>query len=118
MSHSLGGVVVHVDEGGDIDGVDSLYALQQVLDATVETISYFGAQSQRRQLQFVLDEDENGNSGKSTLLAAAIANSDVNLTLDIGSQGNYRILTIRFDRKMAANHTNPVYKTNAELIKV
>ena len=118
MPWTLGGVTIHVDDEGDEESVASLYALQQVLDATVETISYYGAQSDRRNLTFILDETANSNTGKTTLKAAVRANSDCNLTSDQGSQGNYRILEAAFVRRQALNKANPVYLVRASLVKV
>ena len=118
MAWTLGGVTIHVDDQGDRESVASLYALQQVLDATEETISYYGAQSDRRELDFVLDENLNANTGKSTLKTAARANSNCALVSDQGAEGNYRILEIDFVRLQALNKTNPVYRCTASLVKV
>jgi len=116
MSWSLGSIIIHPDSGEDVESYESYYAIQEVLDNTVDTISFYGASSQRRSLQFILDEDENSNTGKSTLKTAIRADSSCNLTSDQGSQGNYRILSMKFTRIQALNHTNPVYKVSAELI--
>lgn len=116
MAWSLASVVIHPGDEDFAEVVESNYSIQKVLDATAETISYFGANSDRVEFQFVLDENENGGTGKSTLKTAARANSDCNLTADTGSLGNYRILSIRFVRKMATNKTLPVYNCQSELI--
>lgn len=116
MSHSLGGVTIHVDDKGFVDQQDSNYTFQDVLDATSEVISYYGAKSERISLTFWLIEDENSNTGNSTLKAAAKANADVNLTLDVGSLGNFRILTYKATRVMATNKTYPAYTVSAELV--
>lgn len=118
MSHSLAGVVIHVDDGGFQFVGDANYTFQDVLDATSETISYFGAKSRRISLTFVLDEVENSNTGDSTLEAARKANSSVNLTMDTGSLGNVRILSYRATRAQALNHANPVWKCQTELVEV
>ncbi len=118
MTQTLAGVVIHVDDG-ELDEVsESNYTFQDVLDATSETISYFGAKSDRISLAFILDEDLNSNTGKTTLKAAVKANSNVNLTMDTGSLGNVRILSFRSKRKQALNHTFPVYACTAELVEV
>lgn len=118
MAWSLGGVVIHVDDENDTESVSALYAIQQVLDDTSETTSYYGAQSERRELDFILDENVNSNTGRTTLKAAVLADSNVALVSDQGSQGNYRILELSLTRKQALNKTNPVYTGRAALIKV
>lgn len=117
MGWSLAGKTIHVDEDGDVRSGSTFYAIQAILDATAEIISWYGAASQRRRLRFIMLEDENGGSGYSGLEAARIANADVNLTSDEGSQGNYRIMDFTAARKMAANHTGAVYDCTTELIK-
>lgn len=117
MAWLLAGKTIRVDEDGDVRSGDAFYAIQGILDATAEVISYYGAGSERRRLRFFLLEDENGGAGYSGLEAARIANADVNLTSDEGSQGNFRILSLNGSRKMAANHSQPVYDCTVELIK-
>ena len=116
MAWTLGGVTIHPGDEEFTESVESNYAIQKILDATVETISYFGANSDRVNLEFILLESENSGTGKSTLKTAVRANSNVNLTADTGSLGNYRILAINFARKLASNHTQPVWRCQAELI--
>ncbi len=116
MAWSLGGIVIHPGDNQWTESIESHYALQVVLDATVETISYFGAGSERIALAFSLFESENGSTGKTTLKAAVRANANCNLTADTGSLGNYRILSMSFARQMATNHSAPVYECTCELI--
>lgn len=116
MSQTLAGKTIHVDNDGIARVTVSNYAFQNVLGATVETISYYGAKSDRITLTFILDEDENSGGGDAALRAAVKANSDVNLTMDTGSIGNVRILNYHASRLQALNHTNPVYKCQAELV--
>lgn len=118
MAHSLAGIVIHVDDGELDEVTESNYTFQDVLDATSNTISYFGAKSDRISLAFILDEDENANAGRTTLKAAVRANASVNLTMDTGSMGNVRILSFRSKRKQALNHTFAVYTCTAELVEV
>jgi len=115
---TLGGITIHPPGGGYQERRESLYAIQQVLDATAETISYYGAGSLRTQLRFILDEDVNGNTGLNTLRTAVGNNSDVALVGDVGSLGNHRILSLNASRLQDHVHTNPVYDCTAELIKV
>jgi len=116
MSHTLGGVTIHVDTNELAEVTASNYTFQEPLGATTEVISYYGAKSDRISLSFVLDENENSNTGRTTLKAATKANADVNLTMDTGSMGNYRILSFRSARLQAVNKTYPVYKCSAELV--
>ena len=118
MAWTLAAITIHVDDEGDERSVASLYAIQQVLDATTETISYYGAQSPRRELTFILDETINSNTGRTTLEAAAIANADVALVSDQGAEGNYRILELSFTRRQALNKANPVWLGRASMVKV
>lgn len=117
MAHTLNGATIHIDEGGDIESREAIYAIQQVLDATVSTISFYGAASKRRHLEFILDENVNTN-GKDNILNAVGADANVDYTNDLGSQGNFRLLSSSFKRKMAANLSEPVYEGSAELIAV
>ena len=116
MTQSLAGILISVDTNELVEMTQANYAFQDVLGATVETISYYGAKSDRISLSFYLDEDRNSNTGRTTLKAAVKANSNVNLTMDNGSMGNYRLLSFRSTRAQALNHTNNVYKCNAELV--
>ncbi len=118
MAHSLAGKTIHVDTDELQFIGESNYAFLEVLDATSDTISYYGARSRRISLTFTLFEDENGSTGDSGLEAARKANADVNLTLDTGSLGNVRILSYRATRLQALNRSAPVYKCSAELVEV
>jgi len=118
LAWTLGGVTIHPDDGEFSGRVESNYAIQRVLDAVVNTISYYGANSELVQLAFILDENVNSNTGLSTLKTAAKANSNVALVGDTGSLGNWRILSFTYRRRQALAHTNPVYSCSAELISV
>lgn len=116
MTQSLDGQTIHVDDKGITYQQDSNYSMQDVLDSTSEIISYYGAKSQRISLTFIMLENDNGGSGNSTLLAAAKANSDINLTLNTGSVGNFRILSYKAVQLQALNFSLPVYSCTADLI--
>lgn len=116
MAQTLAGVTIHVDNEGLVLSGESNYTFQDVLDATVEVIDYFGAKSERIQLNFYLDEDLNSNTGLTTLRAALKANANVNLTLHEGSWGNWRMLSLSAAQVMALNHTNRVWKCSSEMV--
>lgn len=117
MSWTLGGVIIH-PPGGDYQGsVVPNYAIQQVLDATSETLNYFGASSDHLNLSFALIEDENSNTGKATLEVAARADADVVLVSDQGTEGNFRITNLAWTRMQDHSHTYPFYKCQAQMIK-
>lgn len=116
MSQTLAGVTIHVDEGGFIIKGEANLAFQDVLDATSETISWFGAKSDRVSLAFVLDEDRNSNTGVATLRTAYKTDANVNLTLNNGSWGNVRIVTFQASQAQALNHTGMVWNCQAELV--
>lgn len=116
MTISLAGVAISVDDGGFNLVGEANYSLQEVLDAVTETINFYGAKSERVQLEFLLDEDRNSNTGLSTLRTARTTDANVNLTMDTGSWGNFRILSLNARRVQALNHTNTVWRCSAELI--
>lgn len=116
MAWSLASIVIHPGDEEMDELVEANYSIQKVLDASADVISYFGASSDHISLNFIMFESENASAGRTALKAAAKANANVNLTADTGSMGNYRILTLRLIRKLAANHSSPVYKGQAELI--
>jgi hypothetical protein len=116
MPWSLAGVTIHPDGGEDVQVVEANYAIQEILDATVNTITFLGANSDRRTLSFILDETE-AAGGLNTLKTSVRTDANVNLTSDQGSQGNYRILSLEATRLQALNKASPVYKCVAELIK-
>lgn len=119
MAWTLAGITIHPDDKQDAREVSSFYAIQHVLDAAAETVSYYGAGSQRRNLNFVIVPAE-APTGVADFEAATKANADVNLTSDQGSQGNYRILSFRAVRRQALNHTaaGGVWECSAAMIKV
>lgn len=114
MAWSLATVTIYPGDEGDAVSVEAKYAIQEVLDATAETISWYGAGSERRALRFVLLDD---TTGLSTLKTAVATDANVNLTSDQGSQGNYRIMRLRAARIQDHAYTNPCYRCEAELIK-
>lgn len=116
MAWSLAGITISPPGGGDQQSVQSRYAVQEVLDATSDTLNYFGAGSDRRRLRFFLDEDLNSNGGLTALKAAVRANSNAALVSDQGAQGNYRILSLSFTRLQDHSRTYPAYNCEAELI--
>lgn len=118
MAWSLDGITIHVDDEGDEGSIATLWAIQQVLDATEENISYYGAQSPRRNLAFILDENVNSNTGLDTLKATTSAGDDAALVTDHGADGTYKIMDFTWVRRQALNKTNPVYFCRATLIEV
>ena len=115
MAWSLGGITIYVDS--DEMDYEANLAIQEILDATTNTITFFGANSERRTIGFTLDETVSAG-GKASLATARSTDADVNLTSDQGSQGNYRILSFRPVRIQALNKSSPCYRCVAELIKV
>lgn len=115
MAWTLGGISISPDSGEDVITVEANYAIQEILDATSNTLTFFGANSTRRALDFILDETVTAG-GLNTLMTAVRTDANVNLTSDQGSQGNFRILTLRASRLQALNKNAPVYKVSAELI--
>ena len=118
MSWSLAGVVIRPGNRGYGGSAESFHARQQVIDDTEETISYYGAGSQERSVKFILFENDNGGTGRNTIDAARIADANVALVSDIGSEGNFRILSWRWERVLDVANSLPVYDCTAELIKV
>lgn len=118
MAWTFGGVTIH-PPGGDFQGsVQSHYATQEVLDATSETLNFWGATSDHLNLGFALDEVVNGNTGLDTLKAAVRADANVALAGDQGSEGNFRILELSWTRAQDHSRTVPFYHCKAQLIKV
>jgi|SRR3990167_1810721 len=117
MAWSLSGVTISPGDGEDILIYEANYAIQEVLDAVANTITFYGANSERRTLDFILDETV-AAGGLNTLKTSVQTDANVNLTSDQGSQGNYRILSLRAVRRQALNKSSPVYKCSAELVKV
>lgn len=114
MAWTLNSQVIHPDSGEDNITVEANYAIQEILDAISNTLTFFGANSTRRTLDFILDETE--SASLNNLVTAVRTDANVNLTSDQGSQGNFRILTLRASRIQALNKASPVYKCSAELI--
>ena|SRR3990167_2384636 len=117
MAWTLHSLTIHPDSEQDIQVVEANYAIQEILDATTNTITFFGANSTRRTLDFILDETE-AAGGLATLQADVRADANVTLVSDQGSQGTFRILSLRAARVQALNKSSPVYRISAELIKV
>lgn len=118
MAWTLAGVTIRPGDEGYQFAVDSHYAIQEILDATDDSVSWYGAGSKRETLRFMLFENDNGGTGAATLIAAAKANSDVALVSDQGAEGNVRILSFRGSRKLDNHNSMPVYSCSAELIEV
>lgn len=118
MAWSLGSVIVHPGDSGDQFTKIANYAIQQPLDSTAETITFWSASSQRRRLQFVMFENENSNTGRDTLEGYVATDANVALTTDEGAEGNFRILSLSGSRRQDLNHTQPTWIITAEMIKV
>ena len=118
MAWTLSGVTISPGDQGDQITLTSNYSIQKILDATSEYISHFGANSERRRLNFAMFENLNGGTGLDTLKTATTSDSDVALVSDQGAQGNYRILSLSASRRQDHANTLPVYSCVAELIKV
>lgn len=116
MAWSIAGIIIHPDSEQDKETIEAHYALQDVVDAVVTSISFFGSGSPRRSLEFVLDENENGGAGRSTLKTALESDAQVNLTSDQGSQGDFRLLSLQLTRRQAVNKVLPVYNCSCEMI--
>lgn len=118
MAHTLGGVSIHVDDAGYVRTKTSNYSRQHPLDATEDTLGYFGANSAEFDLVFVLFESENSNTGLSSLEGFVNADANRELVMDDGSQGNVRILSLQSTRRQALNHSSLVWDCVARLVKV
>lgn len=118
MSHTLGAVTIHVDDRGYVRNKTSNYSRQHPLDAVVDTIGFFGANSAEFELTFMLDETLNGGTGLSTLEGYVDANTNQVLTLDNGSQGNVRLLSLSATRVQALNKSDEVWECQARLVSV
>jgi hypothetical protein len=118
MAHTLAAITIHVDDRGYTRNKSSNYSRQHPLDAVVDTIGFFGSNSAEFDLDFMLDETLNSGTGLATLEAAVDANSNVNLTLDNGSQGNVRILNLSATRVQALNKSDEVWACTARLVSV
>lgn len=117
MAWSLSGVTISPQDNGDKRQYGALYALQNVLDATTTTKSFYGAESEKRTLDFILFENSNGGTGLSTLATARATDANVALVSDQGAEGNYRILSLTASRKKDTANTLPVWMCSVELIK-
>ncbi len=118
MAWSLGSVTIHPAGEQDRHQIEAYYAIENILDATTNYIAYFGAGSERKSLEFILDEDVNSNSGLTNLKNSATSGSSMPLSGDTGSMGNWKIISLEAVRKQALNHTYPVYSCSVSLIKV
>ncbi len=115
MAWSIDAIVIRPSEDNRV--VTSNYSVQKILDASEEYISYYGANSQRRTLNFAMFENENGGTGLSDLEIKVKANANIALTSDQGAEGNFRILSLASARIQDHANTLPVYRCTAELIK-
>ena len=116
MAWTLHAITLRVDTDA-MEG-EAFIAVQEVLDATSETTDWYGAGSQRRTLGGILDENENSNTGRSTLETDRATDANLALVSDQGAEGNYRIERARYQRVQALNKTNPVWRFELNLIKV
>jgi len=116
MAWSLASQTIHPPDGGDTRNFEAYYTVLEVLDATANNIAFYGAASEKRSLSFILDETENSGTGLASLITAKNTDASVNLTSDVGSQGNYRILTLSAVRVQALNKSAAVWKCAVELI--
>ena len=112
MPWSLAGETIHVDNDTD-DQAEPIYGQIQILNATSTTLHHAGAKSYTRSIEFWCETDARW----ATLLAAANADANVNLTSDLGNQGNYRLLSVKGKRVHAVNRTNAWFRGTAELMK-
>lgn len=118
MAWALGAVTIHPDDKQYTREVSANYAVQDVLDATAQVVSWYGGQSPRINLNFVLFGDENGGTGEAQIETMVLTNADVVLTSDIGTVGNVRILSLKATRRQALNHANETWDCACTLIKV
>lgn len=109
---SLGGIGIYVYDDTE-DTAEPVYGQIQVLDATTTILHYAGAKSRVRTIKFHVYGEANWNS----LLSAAEADSNVALVSDQGSEGNYRILSLKGDRVQAENYDDIWMDGTAELMK-
>lgn len=118
MSWTLHGLTIHPENEEFGETWEANYSIQDVLDATVSTVSYYGAKSAVVQIAFSLFENENSNTGLSTLRTDWQTGATISLVGDIGTLGNVNILSMSVRRRQALNYSQPVYKISAELIYV
>jgi hypothetical protein len=118
MSWTLGSVVIHPGDKQYRRNKTANYAMQDVLDATAEVVSFYGAKSRRSTLNFILFEAENSSTGLNTLEGYVGTDADVALASDQGAEGNFRILTLDASRVMDTSRSTPVWDCVASLIKV
>lgn len=112
MAWSLAGQTIHCDSDSD-DQAEPIYGQIQILNATSTVLHWAGAKSRTRTIKFWVETD----ARVSALLTAAETDANVNLTSDQGSQGNYRILSLKPERRHAVNKANPWFYATAELMK-
>lgn len=116
MAWTLASITIHPEDQSLRGVIEANYAIQDVLDATANVISYFGSKSEVVQLEFALFEDENSGTGLTTLKNNTKNGTTSALAGDTGSLGNWKILRLEYRRKQALNQTNPVYICSAELV--
>lgn len=112
MAWSLAAETIHVDDDSD-DQAEPIYGQIQVLGATTTVLHYAGAKSRTRSISFWCETD----ARLATLLTASETDANVNLTSGLGSQGDYRILTLKPERRHAVNKANAWFYCTAELMK-
>jgi hypothetical protein len=114
MAWTLASIIIHVDD--DSSSLESLYSQQNVLDSIKTTLGYYGAKSVTRTIGFTLIEDTAGAGSLTSLKTATTTNADVVLVSDLGSEGNFRITKLSYQRVQALNHTLPVYRCSVDLV--
>lgn len=118
MAWSLAGVTIHPGDRGYTREKSSNYSIQQVLDTDEEVVGFYGSNSRRTSLIFFIFGDEEP-TGMDELEAALDADSNAALVGNLGSIGNFRILTLRGVRRQ--DLSRPAYECwecAASLIKV
>lgn len=118
MAWTLAAITIHPETEEYGGRIEANYAIQDVLDASESTVSYYGTKSQITPLQFALFESENSSTGLSTLITASKAGTTVALVGNPGSLGNFKIMSLSWSLVQALNQSDLVYKCNTELIKV
>jgi len=115
MSWTLAGVVVHVDQ--QVGTTESLYSRQNVLDATNDTLGFYGAKSEVQTLRFTLMLNTAGDTALDTLIGATVADAGVSLVDDRSVTTTVRILKLSYERVQALNYSKNVYTCSADLVK-
>ncbi len=118
MAWTLGAVTIHPGDKAYRRSKTANIAIQDVLDATAEVVSFYGAKSRRTTLSFVVFGSENSGVGVDTLEGYVETDADVALTSDQGAAGNYRILQLDSTRVIDTSRTTETWECVASMIKV